>query len=257
MVRKVWRSRKMPKAEAMYGQRDRGNRVDEAERAHRPVVLDDEDIRRDHELGEHQRKGDLATTERETRERKAREGSEHKLADENDSDENERVEEIARERRGIPGAAEVLKRPRRRWRELGRAFDLVEGGPDGKEQRQHPQQRQQECACRLPERPRTPTAHRDRGSERALALTFRLRLLLRSQPAALPCAASGRTIGPALTGNAPCAPALRTGRQPADRASREERRSVPPHRSYPRRQSRSDKCRTARASTRCRARRAS
>ena len=54
-VLKVWRSRKMPKAEAKYGRPMAEDRVEQAERAHRPVVLDDQHVGHDHQLHQHQR----------------------------------------------------------------------------------------------------------------------------------------------------------------------------------------------------------
>ena len=73
-------------------------------RAHGAVVLDDQHVGHDHELEQHQDERDIAAGEGEAREGVGRQRAQHELGGEDHGDEQEGVEEIARERRGVPGA---------------------------------------------------------------------------------------------------------------------------------------------------------
>ena len=64
------------------GQRDRRDRVDEAEPRHGAVVLDDQHVRHDHQLRQHEREGDVAAAERVAREGVGGERAQHELAGE-------------------------------------------------------------------------------------------------------------------------------------------------------------------------------
>src|SRR5437660_1530227 len=76
----------------------------------------------------------------------------------------ELVHEVARERRGAPGGAEVLERERRERIEPRREFRRMERGPHRIGERQYPQEREQPRARRLEREPgparRVGRAHR-------------------------------------------------------------------------------------------------
>ncbi len=99
------------------GQADREDRVLQPERRHRPVVLDDQHVGHDHQLHEHQREQHVAAGELEARERVRGERDEHELRHQHHRDQDDRVEEIARERRRVPGLDEVVERERGGQRE--------------------------------------------------------------------------------------------------------------------------------------------
>ena len=111
--------------------------------AHGAVILDDQHVRHDHELRQHQREGDVAADEVVARERVSRERAEHELAAEDQRHQHERVEEVARERRRRPGALEVVERQRREQREARGELGRMKRRPHRIGERQHPQDRQQ------------------------------------------------------------------------------------------------------------------
>ena len=71
--------------------------------------------------------------------------AQHELADQDERDQGDRVQEVARERRRLPGVDEVLQRERRREIEADRIGAGVERRPECVGERQEPEQ---------PERPR-------------------------------------------------------------------------------------------------------
>ena len=130
-------------------QPDREHGVEDAQRRHRAVVLHDQHVRHDHELHEDEQEDDVAAHEREARERVGGQGAEHELRGEDHGHQEDRVEQIAGERRRVPGIREVLQGERRREDEPRGVLAGVEGRPHRVEQRQDPQRTQHPRPHRL------------------------------------------------------------------------------------------------------------
>ena len=124
-------------------QADADDGVDQPEPAHAAVVLDDQHLRHDHQLQEHQREGEIAPGELEAREGEAGQRAEHELRGEDQGDEDHRVQEVAREGRVAPGALEVGERERRERLEVRGEGRRMERRPEGVEQRREPEDGEQ------------------------------------------------------------------------------------------------------------------
>ncbi|KAG0920654.1 hypothetical protein G6F32_015492 [Rhizopus arrhizus] len=117
-VLKVWRSRKMPTADAKYG---------------RPIA---------NTLQQHQHEDEVAAAELEARECVAGQCRQHQLRGQHHRHQQEGVQEVARKRRGLPGPREVIQRQRGEQFEAGGVGRRVERRPHGVSQRQDPQEAQ-------------------------------------------------------------------------------------------------------------------
>ena len=195
---------RLPQQEDAEGARhvrqpDGEDRVLDAERGHRPVVLDDQHVGHDHQLHEHQREQHVAAGELEARERVRGERHQHELRRQHHGHQQHRVEEVACERRRRPRAREVVERQRGRQHEARRELSRVERRPERVEQRQHPQEAQQ---------PRGGGLQRARDAARLVDHR----------------AHGDVPAGAEVIGSAPCARGRRTGRAPQAPAAPAARR---------------------------------
>ena len=124
-------------------------RIHQAQLRHSFVVLDQQDIRHDHQLHQHQRKSHVLAAKRVARKGKSRQGGQHQLRRQDQQHQQAGVQKIAGKRRSVPGIAKVLQRPRRGQIKACGVGAGVKSRPYRVGQRQYPQQRQQPCGQRI------------------------------------------------------------------------------------------------------------
>lgn len=98
----------MPKADATYGKPTPGQSIYEAELVERAVVLDNKNVRRDHQLHQNEREQNLATKQFPAGQREGSERANDELPSHDAKHQHNRVDEVPRERRGIPGPREIV-----------------------------------------------------------------------------------------------------------------------------------------------------
>jgi hypothetical protein len=124
-------------------QADRDDRVAQAQQAHRPVVLDEQHVGRDHELDEHEREEKRSAGKGEPGEGVGGQRAEHQLPGEDHRAQHHGVHEVAGERRGMPRPHEVLQRERRAQHEPRGELARVKRRPEGVGEGEDPERSQQ------------------------------------------------------------------------------------------------------------------
>ncbi len=130
-------------------QRDRQDGVGEVQLHQRAVVLHQQHVRHHHELQQHNGKQQVAARESQPREGERGERAQHELRGQDQRDQHHGVDQVAGERRRLPGRLQVGECQRRQRIEMRGVDRRMEGGPHGIEQRQHPQQAEQPGAQRF------------------------------------------------------------------------------------------------------------